>query len=130
VTGVTLTLVPLRLMIVDDHADVRYLMRAAIEDAPDDVEVVAEAASAAEALELVERVAVDVLVLDALMPVVDGYEAAAALRARRPGLRILLCTGVVDDAVRAAAAAAGIDACLCKDAYEEIPAVALRLVGP
>jgi CheY-like chemotaxis protein len=121
--------VPVRLMIVDDHADVRYLMRAAVEDAPEDVEVVAEAADASEALERIAGEGVDVLVLDALMPVMDGYEAAAEIRARHPALPIVLCTGVVDDAVRAAAEAAGITACLSKDEFESIPAIAARLAA-
>jgi CheY-like chemotaxis protein len=121
--------VPVRLMIVDDHPDVRYLMRAAVEDADEDVEVVAEAAEAPSALELVETVGVDVVVLDALMPLMDGYEVAAELRARRPGLPIVLCTGVVDDGVRAAAEAVGIAACLSKDEFEAIPALVARLAA-
>jgi DNA-binding NarL/FixJ family response regulator len=116
-------------MIVDDHSDVRFLMRAAVEDAPEDVEVVAEAADAASALELVETVGVDVVVLDALMPLVDGYEVAAELRSRHPELPIVLCTGVVDGVVRAAAEAVGIAACLSKDEFEAIPGLVARLAS-
>jgi CheY-like chemotaxis protein len=121
--------VPVRVMIVDDHPDVRYLIRAAVEDAPEDVEVVAEAADGAGAMALVGEVDVDVLVLDALMPVADGYAVAAEIRARRPELPIVLCTGVVDDVVRAAAEAAGIAECVPKDEFERIPAVAARLAS-
>jgi CheY-like chemotaxis protein len=116
-------------MIVDDHPDVRYLMRAAVEDAAEDVEVVAEAADAAGALSLVDDVEIDVLVLDALMPVVDGFALAAEIRGRRPTLPIVLCTGLVDDEVRSAAEAAGITACLAKDEFERLPAVAAALAG-
>ena len=62
------------------------------------------------------------VVLDALMPVVDGLEAAAMLLARRPGLPILLCSAFVDDELRDQAEAAGIAACMSKDDFEAIPA--------
>jgi CheY-like chemotaxis protein len=63
------------------------------------------------------------------MPRVDGFEAAPMLHARRPGLPILLCTGLVDDDVRRRAAEAGIGAVLSKDQFDEIPAVVLELAG-
>ena len=69
----------------------------------------------------------DVVVLDARMPAVDGFEAAAMLLERRPGLPILLCSAIVDDEIRSRAAAAGIAACLSKDHFEAIPRVAVEL---
>ena len=118
---------PVRAMIVDDHADVRFLIRMIIEDAGGDVVVAGEAASAEAALAAIDAVDPDVVVLDALMPVVDGFAAAERIRARRPAQAILLCSGWVDGEVRRRAAAAGISACVSKDSFATIPAEIRRL---
>jgi CheY-like chemotaxis protein len=120
---------PVRVLVVDDHADVRFLVRAILADAAPRVEFAAEASSAQEALDALDAADPDVVVLDARMPAVDGFEAAALLLERRPGLHILLCSAIVDDEIRARAEAAGISACLSKDHFEEIPALALELAG-
>jgi CheY-like chemotaxis protein len=121
--------VPARVMIVDDHSDVRYLLRAVLEESREDVVVVAEAASGEEAMTMIGGVDPDVVVLDALMPVRDGFETAALIRAARPEQPILLCSAVIDDAVRTRASAVGIAACLPKDALEDIPPTVATLAG-
>ena len=118
---------PVRLMIVDDHESVRELLRAIVEDAPEDVVVSGEADGAAAALETIDRIDPDVVVLDALMPVVGGFEAAPLILERRPGQKILLCSGVVDAEVCDRAERIGIAACLSKDDLEAIPRVAVQL---
>jgi DNA-binding NarL/FixJ family response regulator len=118
---------PVRLMIVDDHESVRELLRAIVEDAPEDVVVSGEAAGAQAALEAIDRVDPDVVVLDAVMPVVGGLEAAPLILARRPGQKILLCSAVVDEEVCDRAERAGIAACLSKDDLEAVPRVAWEL---
>jgi NarL family two-component system response regulator LiaR len=120
---------PVRVLVVDDHADVRFLVRTLLRDAGPPLEVAGEASGADEAIEAVERLEIDVVVLDALMPLVDGFEAASMILDRRPGLPILLCSALVDDEVRARAQRAGIAACLSKDHFEAIPRVALELAG-
>ena len=120
---------PVRVLVVDDHADVRFLVRAILEDAGPDVVYAGEAANAGDAVAALEALDPDVVVLDARMPAVDGFEAAAMLLERRPGLPILLCSAIVDEEIRARAAAAGIAACLSKDHFEAIPRVALELAG-
>jgi CheY-like chemotaxis protein len=120
---------PVRVLVVDDHADVRFLVRAILGDAGPQVAFAGEAAGAEEALAALERAEPDVVVLDALMPGVDGFEAAAMLLARRPGLPILMCSAIVDDLVRERAEAAGIAACVSKDHFEAIPEMVLRLAG-
>jgi DNA-binding NarL/FixJ family response regulator len=116
-----------RVMIVDDHADVRFLIRAIVDDASEDVEVAGEADGVRSALESIDSVDPDVVVLDALMPVVGGLEAAPMILARRPGQKILLCTALVDDDMRERAEEAGITACVSKDAMDTIPVLVVRL---
>ena len=118
---------PVRVLVVDDHADVRFLVHAILEDAAPDVAYAGEAATAHEAVAAVEALEPDVVVLDARMPGVDGFEAAAMLLALRPGLPILLCSAIVDDEIRGRAAASGIAACLSKDHFEAIPRVVVDL---
>jgi CheY-like chemotaxis protein len=120
---------PVRVLVVDDHADVRFLIRAILDDAGPEVEFAGEASGADEAVREVRRLAPDVVVLDARMPGVDGYEAAAMLLETSPGLPILLCSAIVDDRTRELAQAAGISACLSKDHFEAIPRVALELAS-
>ena len=101
-----------RVLVVDDHADVRFLVRVILQEAGPPLVVAGEAAGAQEAIDTMDEVAPDAVVLDARMPLVDGFEAAAMILARRPGLPILLCSAVVDDETRERARAAGIAACL------------------
>src|SRR5829696_7721633 len=107
---------PVRVLVVDDHPDVRFLVRVILQDAAPGVEYAGEAATAEDAVTALEELEPDVVVLDARM-----------LLALRPGLPILLCTAIVDDEIRERAAAAGIAACLSKDHFEAIPRVAREL---
>jgi CheY-like chemotaxis protein len=120
---------PVRVLVVDDHEDVRFLVRAILDDAGPGVEFAGGAANAAAAVEALDSLGPDVVVLDARMPAVDGFEAAGMLLARQPGLPILLCSAIVDDEIRSRAAAAGIAACLSKDHFEAIPQVAVELAA-
>ena len=99
-------------MIVDDHADVRFLIRAIVDDADEAVDMVVagEADGVRAALESIDQVDPDVVVLDALMPVVGGLEAAPMILARRPGQAILMCSAFVDDELRRRRREAGIAA--------------------
>jgi CheY-like chemotaxis protein len=118
-----------RTLIVDDHADVRFLIRTIIGGAGVDVEVVGEADGVESALEQLDALEPDVVVMDARMPRLDGFEAAPLLLARRPDLPIVMCSAWVDDDVRRRAADAGIRTVLSKDRFEDIPAVVLELAG-
>ncbi len=80
---------PIRIVVADDHAVVRAGITGVLAATPE-FEVVAEAATGVEAIELVRRHAPQVVVLDISMPGMSGLEAAATLRAGSPELRILI----------------------------------------
>jgi DNA-binding NarL/FixJ family response regulator len=78
-----------RILLADDHALVRRGLRLILESEPD-LEVVAEAADGAEAVELALSQEVDLAILDVAMPRMTGLQAARELSSRRPGIRTLI----------------------------------------
>jgi two-component system, NarL family, response regulator LiaR len=99
---------PIRVLLVDDHAVVREGLRAFLE-LQDGIEVAGEAADGAEAVAAAERLRPDVVLMDLVMPRLDGLGAMRALRERVPGARVIVLTSFLDDdrllpAVRAGAA--------------------------
>src|SRR5688572_21999 len=98
---------PMRVLLVDDHALVRSAIRQALE-APD-IEVVGEARSAEEALEMGPRLRPDLLLLDIDLPGMSGIEAVRELAPRLPDTRVVMLTVSTDrhnllDAIRHGAA--------------------------
>lgn len=83
-----MTIRPLRVMLVDDHALVRSAVRGALE-APD-IEVVAEAPSAEAAFDLALKTRPDVLLLDVDMPGMSGLQLIRELRPRLPDTQIVM----------------------------------------
>src|ERR1700678_2997804 len=79
----------IRVLLADDHAMVRSGLRMVL-DAHADIEVVAEAADGAQAVEAAIAESVDLAVLDVSMPRLTGLQAAEELRRRRPEIRCLL----------------------------------------
>src|SRR3954466_11416991 len=102
---------PVRVMVVDDPADMRFLVAILLREHAD-IEVVAEADGAQTALARLADAAPDVALLDARMPVTDGFELTRRLLAEAPGLRVAMLTGLVDERVEQAAEAAGALACV------------------
>jgi two-component system nitrate/nitrite response regulator NarL len=78
-----------RLVIVDDHALVRDGLRARLAVVPD-LEVVGEAASGPEALELAQQLAPDLMLVDVGMRGMNGIDLANALRLQHPSIRVLM----------------------------------------
>jgi NarL family two-component system response regulator LiaR len=98
----------IRVLIVDDHAVVREGLRTFLE-LQEGLEVVGEAADGREAVELAERLRPDVVLMDLVMPRLDGVEAMTELRERLPASRVIVLTSFLDDerllpAIRAGAA--------------------------
>jgi DNA-binding NarL/FixJ family response regulator len=117
----------IRVAIADDHAVVRQGLRTFLE-LQDDVEVVGEAADGAEAVELVERTEPDVVLLDLVMPRIDGIEAIRQIRARCPATRILVLTSFADDRTVLPAVRAGAAGYLLKDVQPPELVGAIRTV--
>ena len=82
----------IRVLLADDHHIIRYGLRRLLEST-DDIEIVAEAHNGAEALQLVELTAPDVLLLDIEMPGMNGLEVAEYLHATESPVRILILSG-------------------------------------
>jgi NarL family two-component system response regulator LiaR len=86
----------IRVLVVDDHAFVREGLRAFL-DLQDGIEVVGEAADGEEGLAEAERLRPDVVLLDLVMPRLDGVAALRALRERLPATRAIVLTSFLDE---------------------------------
>lgn len=104
----------IRVVIADDHLVVRAGLRAML-DAHTDVDVVAEAGTGAEAIELAARLHPDVVLMDLRMPQGDGVSATIAIRERQPDARVLVLTTYDTDADILRAIEAGATGYLLKD---------------
>jgi DNA-binding NarL/FixJ family response regulator len=98
-------------LIADDRLQSRKGLQALFTTCPE-VEVVGKAADGREAVELVEEHRPDVVVIDARMPVMDGFEAARLIKDQFPETRVVILT--MYGSCQAEAAAAGADAFLVK----------------
>jgi len=107
----------IRVMLVDDHALVRAAVRQAL--AAPDVEIVAEAATAEEALTLGPQVRPDVMLVDVDLPGMDGIRLVRELSPRLPGTRILMLTVSKSDLDVAEAVRNGAAGYLVKDLAPE-----------
>jgi two-component system, NarL family, response regulator LiaR len=101
-------------LIVDDHSVVREGLRMFLVRDPD-LEVVGEAADGAEALEQARQLRPDVVVMDLLMPVLDGIAATRAIRRELPETEVLALTSVLESASVVDAIRAGAIGYLLKD---------------
>jgi len=82
---------PIRLLIVDDHAIIRAGLQALLQVVPD-MEVVGEAINGREAVDLAEKLAPDVILMDLVMPEMDGIQAIRKILSNQPQARILVLT--------------------------------------
>jgi len=110
-----------RTMVVDDQDDIRELIRMLIELANEGLEVGCEARSGREALAKIDHCNPAVVVLDEMMPGMNGIEVATHIAERRPGQPVILCSAYLDEEVRSRGELAGIAAFLHKDDIRELP---------
>ncbi len=104
----------IRILIADDHSVVRQGLRMFLGLDPE-LEVVGEAADGAEALRLARQLQPDIVLMDLLMPVMDGITATAAIRHELPDTEVLALTSVLEDASVVGAVRAGAIGYLLKD---------------
>ncbi|MER7702779.1 response regulator transcription factor [Kitasatospora sp. NPDC097605] len=119
---------PIRVVVADDQELVRAGF-GMILDAQPDIEVVAEAADGAEAVEAVRVHGPDVLLLDVRMPVMDGLEAARRVCAEYPGTRVIMLTTFDIDDYVFDALYAGASGFLLKDVRRDDLAHGVRMVA-
>jgi two-component system, NarL family, response regulator LiaR len=117
----------IRVMIADDHAIVRKGIRALLSEA-EGFEVVAEAGDGQEAVRRAEETQPDVILMDLLMPVMDGIEATRQITARRPDARVLVLTSFAADNKVFPAIKAGAAGYLLKDSSPDELVRAIRQV--
>ncbi len=102
----TATAQVIRVMIADDHAVLRTSLRYLLEAQPG-IEVLGEASNGREAVDLAEKLQPDVVLMDTIMPGLNGIEATRQIRRRLPKTKVLMLTGYLEDEHVAGALKAG-----------------------
>jgi DNA-binding NarL/FixJ family response regulator len=115
----------IRVLLVDDHAMVRRGMRDFLE-LHDDIDVVGEAVDGSEGVERAMELRPDVVVMDLMMPNLDGIEATGRIKAALPEVEVVALTSFIEEARVVAAIEAGASGFLLKDAEADELAAAIR----
>jgi DNA-binding NarL/FixJ family response regulator len=119
---------PITVLVADDHALIRSALVAVL-NATEDIRVIAEAANAADAVELAHKLSPDVVVLDIEMPGVDAFHAASHIRQLRPSTAVMFLSASEHDRFIEQALRAGALGYVVKsDSPDSIP-VAIRTVA-
>jgi DNA-binding NarL/FixJ family response regulator len=104
----------IRVLIADDHSVVRQGLIMFLSSDPE-LEIVGEARDGVEALEQAKKLLPDVVLMDLLMPVMDGIRAIEAIRREIPGTEVVALTSVLEDVSISEAVRAGAIGYLLKD---------------
>lgn len=108
---------PIRILIADDHALVRQGFRRLLEDHPR-LQVVGEAGTGLEAIELAQKLHPDLLLLDIAMPELSGLEAAEKIGRLEPRIKLIILSMYSDEAYVRQALRLGVKGFLLKDALD------------
>jgi DNA-binding NarL/FixJ family response regulator len=109
---------PIRVLIADDHGVVRHGIKMYMAQDPDFL-VVGEARTGREAVSLALELQPDVVLMDLVMPEMDGITATAEIRAALPDTEVIAMTSVLEDGSVVGAVKAGAIGYLLKDTQEE-----------
>ena len=104
----------IRVLLVDDHAMVRRGMRDFL-SLHEDIEVVGEAADGAAGVEQAKVLRPDIVVMDLMMPNLDGIEATGRIKAVLPDVEVIALTSFIEESRVVAAIEAGASGFLLKD---------------
>ncbi|TFH36709.1 MAG: response regulator transcription factor, partial [Anaerolineales bacterium] len=85
----------IRVVLVDDHFEIHRIVQEILK-ATDDIRLVGQGANGQEGIELCEHYQPDVVLMDVVMPVMDGIEATKALNERIPDLKVLVLSSYQD----------------------------------
>ena len=116
---------PIRVMIVDDHLMVRDGLRVFL-SVYDDIQVVAEADDGEQAIELCRGANPDVILMDLLMPNMDGIEATRRIRLENESIRVIALTSFAEQELVEKAIRAGAISYLLKDVQSDKLAETIR----
>jgi len=115
----------IRVMVVDDHPMVRSGLKALL-SAYDDLEFAGEAGNGAEAIRLCDRLNPDVVLMDLVMPEMDGAAATRAIRQKHPQIKVVVLTSFKEDELVQGALQAGAIGYLLKNVSADELARAIR----
>jgi NarL family two-component system response regulator LiaR len=115
----------IRVLIVDDHQVVRTGLKTFFDLLPD-IEVVGEAADGSEGVAMARRLEPDVVLMDLLMPNMDGITAIGRIKAERPETEIVTMTSFIEEEKVTSALEAGASGYVLKDAEADEVATAVR----
>ena len=115
----------IRVLLVDDHGVVRRGLRGYLEML-DDIEVVGEADNGLSGVELTAELSPDVVLMDLVMPQLDGIAAIARIKAAQPEVHVVALTSFIEEEKVIAALEAGASGFILKDAEADDVAAAIR----
>src|SRR5438046_1647989 len=118
----------IRVLIADDHAVLRQSLRYLLE-AQTGLEVVGEAANGREAVEMAEKLKPDVVLMDTIMPGLNGIEATRQIRKASPATRVVMLSGFADQDQLVAAIRSGASGYLVKSSELSELVLAIQTVN-